>query len=96
MAWRFRKRIRIAPGLHVNAGKRGASLSVGPPGASVNISKDGVRGTAGLPGTGLSATTRLTKKRKSTDKTDAPRPAGTLRPVLWIGVVIAFGLWLLL
>ncbi|SON53087.1 DUF4236 domain-containing protein [Vibrio tapetis] len=61
---RFRKRIKIAPGLHINlnwSSKKGVttSASVGVPGANVNIgkTKEGVglkRGTVGLPGSGFS------------------------------------------
>lgn len=53
---RFRKRIKIAPGLHINIGERGVSASVGRPGATVNIGQRGVRTTVGLPGTGISYT----------------------------------------
>jgi hypothetical protein len=59
MALRFRKRIKIAPGLHVNLGKRGASFSVGGRGATLNIGKKGVRSTVGVPGTGISYTSKL-------------------------------------
>ena len=41
MAIRFRKSIKIAPGVRVNLGKKGASVSVGARGASVNIGKRG-------------------------------------------------------
>lgn len=35
MGWRFRKRIKIAPGVRVNLGKRGASVSAGIPGSGL-------------------------------------------------------------
>ena len=54
MGLRFRKRVKIAPGVHVNLGKRGASLSVGGRGASVNVSKRGTYANVGIPGTGIS------------------------------------------
>ena len=53
---RFRRSIRIAPGLRLNLGKRGASVSAGVRGAHITLGKDGVRTTVGLPGTGLSYT----------------------------------------
>jgi hypothetical protein len=60
MGWRFRKRIKIAPGIHMNLGKSGVtSLSIGKKGASVNVGKKGVTGTVGIPGTGLSYTEKL-------------------------------------
>ncbi|HVT29360.1 MAG TPA: DUF4236 domain-containing protein [Lacipirellulaceae bacterium] len=54
MGLRFRKSIRIAPGIRLNFGKRSTSLSCGPRGAKLNISRRGVKTTVGLPGTGLS------------------------------------------
>ena len=54
MTFRFQRRIRIAPGIRVNLGKRGASLSVGPRGLSTTVGTRGVRRTVSLPGTGMS------------------------------------------
>lgn len=41
MVWNFRKRINIAPGVHLNLSKGGVSTSVGPKGAKVTIGKRG-------------------------------------------------------
>jgi len=54
MTWRFRKRIKILPGLWINLSKGPPSLSIGGRGATTNISKRGVASTVGLPGTGIS------------------------------------------
>ncbi|MDN3555052.1 DUF4236 domain-containing protein [Halomonas maura] len=59
MALRFRKRIKVAPGLRLNLGKSGIGASVGPRGARVTISKRGVHAKVGIPGTGLSYRSRL-------------------------------------
>ena len=57
MAFRFKKSIKILPGVKVNLNKDSFSLSVGPRGAKVTVnSKGGMRQTVGLPGTGLSVT----------------------------------------
>ena len=56
MGFRFRRSIRLLPGIRVNLGKRGASLSLGRRGAHVTIGPTGTRTTVGLPGTGLSYT----------------------------------------
>jgi hypothetical protein len=37
MGWSFRKSVRIAPGVRVTLGKRGASVSAGPKGAKVSV-----------------------------------------------------------
>jgi hypothetical protein len=57
MGFRFRKSVRLAPGLRVNFGKTGTSLSVGGRGATTTISKRGVRNSIGIPGTGISHST---------------------------------------
>ncbi|MGR5208316.1 DUF4236 domain-containing protein [Vibrio sp. PNB23_22_7] len=59
MGFKFRKRIKIAPGLHVNVSKSGVSTSIGKPGATVNIGKKGVKATVGIPGSGLSYSQNL-------------------------------------
>ncbi|HIF9161595.1 DUF4236 domain-containing protein [Photobacterium damselae] len=61
MGFKFRKRIKIAPGLHVNISKSGVSTSIGKPGATVNIGKKGVNATVGIPGSGLSYSQNLSK-----------------------------------
>ena len=53
MAFRFWRRVRLAPGVTLNLSKSNASLSFGPRGAKYTISPRGNRATAGLPGTGL-------------------------------------------
>ncbi len=50
MSVRFRKSIKILPGVRVNLSKSGPSLSIGGGGLTLNYSKMGVRTTADLPG----------------------------------------------
>lgn len=59
MALRFRRTIRIAPGVRINVGKRGASLSMGRRGGSMTIGGRGTYTNVGIPGTGLSYRTRV-------------------------------------
>ena len=63
MGFRFRKQIRIAPGLKVNLSKSGASFSLGGRGASLNLGRRGQSVTTGLPGTGLSYRQRIGRRR---------------------------------
>ncbi|HEU0302513.1 MAG TPA: DUF4236 domain-containing protein [Longimicrobium sp.] len=56
---RFRKSIRIAPGVRLNLSRSGISTTLGGRGASVNIGKRGTRATVGIPGTGISWSTRV-------------------------------------
>lgn len=75
MAFRFQKRIRIAPGIRVNLSRSGISGTFGVPGASVNVGKDGVHRNLGLPGTGLSTRTRIGGKAKGAVEEPAGQPA---------------------
>jgi hypothetical protein len=55
MSLRFRRRIQIVPGVHLNLGLHGVGLSVGPRGLHVGLNRQGVYTSAGIPGTGLYA-----------------------------------------
>jgi hypothetical protein len=58
MGFRFRRRVRLAPGIWFNLSKSGVSTSIGRRGATVNLSSKGSRTTVGLPGSGLSYRSR--------------------------------------
>ncbi|MCM3745109.1 DUF4236 domain-containing protein [Sporosarcina luteola] len=64
MGFRFQKRVKIAPGVRLNISKSGVSTSIGRRGASVTVGKRGVRANVGIPGTGLSYSEQLTKRKK--------------------------------
>lgn len=64
MAWKFRKRIKIAPGVTLNLSKSGVSTTVGTKGASVNMGKNGIYLNTGIPGTGIYDRQRLDGKTK--------------------------------
>ena len=59
VGFRFRRSLSIFPGLRINLSGSGVSTSIGGRGATLNFSKRGVRGTVGLPGTGLSYSENL-------------------------------------
>lgn len=60
MALRFRKRIRIAPGIKINITQKGiTSATIGPRGLNVNVGKKGKYLNAGLPGTGIYSRTQI-------------------------------------
>src|SRR5208282_5321969 len=60
MGFRYRKSLRIARGMRLNLTGRGiSSFSVGRPGSTLNFGQKGVRGTVGIPGSGLSYSSRL-------------------------------------
>ncbi|HEX3722570.1 MAG TPA: DUF4236 domain-containing protein [Nitrolancea sp.] len=61
MGFRYRRRVKIAPGVHLNLSKRGTSVSLGGHGVTENFSKRGRRTTYSLRGTGLSYVTKTSK-----------------------------------
>jgi len=54
--FRFRRSVKILPGVRWNIGKKSSSLSIGGPGAHYTFGTAGSRTTVGIPGTGLSYT----------------------------------------
>lgn len=55
MAFRFRKSMKVMPGVRLNFGKSSASISIGPKGAKKTISTTGrTTASVGIPGTGIS------------------------------------------
>lgn len=59
MALRFRRSVKLAPGLRANFSGSGMSLTAGPRGASVNFGSRGTFLNSGIPGTGLHSRSRL-------------------------------------
>ena len=68
MGIRFRKRVKVLPGVTLNFSKSGISTTIGTRGASVNIGKNGVYGNAGIPGTGIYMREKIAGGRKSRAK----------------------------
>lgn len=60
MGFRFYRRIKILPGIHINLGKRGASVSVGPRGAKMTFGTKGAKTSVGIPGTGIRYERKIT------------------------------------
>jgi hypothetical protein len=54
--FRFRRSVKLIPGVRLNFGKRSSSLSFGVRGAHYTVGTRGSRTTVGIPGTGLSYT----------------------------------------
>ena len=76
MGMRFRKSVKICKGVKVNFSKSGASLSLGGRGHSMNFGGRGTRATVGIPGTGLSYSTKVGgshKSRSSSHRSSASR-----------------------
>lgn len=87
MGFRFRKSIKLLPGVRLNLSKSGVSTSIGRRGATLNFSERGTRGTVGLPGTGLSYSENLT----SSGRRSSP---GTMAALVVLVLLILAGLFL--
>ncbi|MBZ0331677.1 DUF4236 domain-containing protein [Halomonas sp. ANAO-440] len=86
MAFRFQRRITLAPGLRLNLSKRGLGLSVGPRGASLSMGPSGVHGHAGIPGTGLAYRQKLNARNRRGSRPGSgagqPRPEAAMDALL--------------
>jgi len=97
MGFRFRKSLRILPGVRLNFSKRGTSLSLGGRGATVNISDRGVRKTIGIPGTGMSYESLDRWSDGSAETSRSAQPGGTPVRATWtilgliVGTLLGFG-----
>ncbi|MDR2230791.1 MAG: DUF4236 domain-containing protein [Flavobacteriaceae bacterium] len=65
MAWSFRKRVKIIPGVHLNFSKKGISTTIGVKGASINLSSSGNYLNTSIPGLGLYNRQKLSEKSPS-------------------------------
>ncbi len=71
MGLRFRKSVKLFPGVRLNFSGGGVSTTIGFRGASVNLGKRGAQLNVGIPGSGLSYRTRLSPpSAKPTQPTD--------------------------
>ncbi|STO54391.1 Uncharacterised protein [Canicola haemoglobinophilus] len=79
--FKFRKRIKIAPGISINLSKSGISTTVGVKGLSVNLGKDGTYLNAGLPGTGIYTRTKLKGTQPKEEKVSVEEADVSLEPI---------------
>lgn len=73
MGFRFRKSVKLMPGVRLNIGARGISTTIGARGCSVNLSSRGAYLNTGIPGTGISHRERV----GGSSRARAPQPAPT-------------------
>ncbi len=68
MGLRYRKSIKVSPGVKLNLSKSGISTSVGKRGSTLNFSKRGTKATVGIPGSGLSYSKMVSKQQKASGR----------------------------
>jgi hypothetical protein len=74
MGFRFRKTIKLFPGVKLNLSKSGISTSIGGRGATINVGKHGTKATIGIPGTGISYTENLSKHANTVAPSEQQQP----------------------
>ena len=82
MTLRFRKSIKLAPGIRWNISGSGSSWTFGPRGATVNVGKRGTFLNTGIPGTGLSSRSQLGNSQSRA----AGSSAGSVTTPLTVGI----------
>ncbi|AEA19658.1 MULTISPECIES: DUF4236 domain-containing protein [Bacillus cereus group] len=75
MGFKFRKSIKVAPGVKINVTHKGVGVSAGVKGASISTGPSGSRITTSLPGTGISYEQRIGKKRGPKQRTSSSASA---------------------
>ena len=94
MGLRFYRRLSVLPGVRLNVGTRGTSVSFGHRGAWYTVGPHGRRtATLGWPGTGLRYTT--TTATAGTPRKAVPAASSVLGTVLWLAALVVGLLWVL-
>jgi len=79
MGFRFRRSMKILPGIRLTVGKSSVGISAGVPGARVSLNSSGrVTTSAGIPGSGLYWTESKSIKKKRA-KSKSPRTVSSTR-----------------
>ena len=81
MSLRFRRSVRLFPGVRLNFSRSGISTTVGVRGASMTLGPRGTYANVGLPGSGLSYRTKVSAPRQRTaPRGDSPPTAPRAAP----------------
>jgi len=89
MAIRFRKTFKVAPGVKLNLGKRGASVRVGGKNAGFTTGSSGSTVSASIPKTGLGVSQRIGKSAKT--KSSGSQFLGTFLAIFIVMLVLIYG-----
>ena len=86
--FKFRKRVKLLPGVWLNLSKTGVSTSVGTKGLTVNLKGNKARTTVSAPGTGLSYSTA----EDVSGAGDGSAPRERTSALTWICLALLVGL----
>lgn len=85
MAWSFRRRIKVAPGVHLNISKSGVSTSYGMKGMSITTGPRGTYLNTSIPGTGLYNRQRIDSGTSSSMGASYDTPDGERPKIIYDG-----------
>lgn len=89
MGLNFRKSVNLGKGVRLNIGKKGVGVSAGVKGARVSMNSSGRKtATFSIPGTGLSYTMNLGKKKSSERKSSGNEPNSRIHLVLVLIILV--------
>jgi hypothetical protein len=92
MSFRFRRQLRLIPGVHLNLSRSGVSTTIGVPGLRVTMGKRPAV-NVGIPGSGLSYRESLSD---AASHAPAPTPGRHVHiPWLWLSPVALIVLWVI-
>jgi hypothetical protein len=96
VGFRFRRQLRIIPGLHLNLSRSGISATVGVPGMRVTLGKRPAL-NIGLPGTGISYRESLGSAPPAPPAPPAAAPGQSVHVHwLWVALVLVIVFWAVL
>lgn len=95
MGFRFRRSIKVPPGIRVNIGKLGVSTSIGGRGAHITVGHRKVRKIVGITSSGLSYTHTESTHTEPSNTVPASKPSGA-RGVVWLVLLLALLIWFLI
>jgi len=90
MGFRFRRTIKVLPGIRLNLSRSGISTSVGVRGAHVTVGHGRVRETVGVPGSGAFYTTTQSTRHEAQEAPGGGPPGRFWRRLLWIILAVLF------
>lgn len=96
MAFKFRRTLKIAPGLRLNLTHRGVSARVGPKGAGYTVNANGQQHiSAGVPGSGIHVSKQVaparTRKKRTAEREEPTSETSSIRHLLKMGALMAVG-----
>lgn len=93
MGFRFRRTVKLLPGVRLNLSRSGVSTTVGVRGASVTVGKKGTYANVGLPGSGVSYRTRIDGEAEGGEERapEGGRKRSSLLPMLVVALALGGG-----